>query len=294
MARRLLLLALLAPGLAAPSADAAVVTGSTTDPAGDAPAAGVDMTAAAWRFDDATGFVQIAVTLAAAPDVENWGVINAAVRTACDGSTFATVRGNARTSSVSASVGSAEDGVQPDGSSGPSTASGFNEKSDEGRTTTMGTEHARLVGRSAGCVTITMTHNGTLDAMVVPMTAVTGTPAPPYAVPDRPSAVTANPRDVRLGTGRRLRFRKSRARLALTGLAAGMRTRLRLRLENGTTLATGRYVARASHPALVTLKLTKKGRRWLRTHRRGGRARLTVRTTLAGSSFQRRYAMRVR
>lgn len=293
--RRLLPLLLLA--LPASDAHAAVVTGAVTDPEGDAPAPQVDVVSAGWTFDDAAGKVTLTVTLKGIPDAENWGVINAGVRTACEGGTeFATIRVNSRTTQAGGGgAGSAEDGPQPDGSTGPSYAATTNVKSDEGRTTTAEFTHARLVGRQGGCVRITLSHNGVLDSVTVPAQQATGEPTPPPAPPAGPGtppppppAATAGPQDVRLGSGRRLRFRSHKTGVGLTGVVQGMAIRVSLRAANGTTLAGNKYVAKVTAPPLVPLKLNARGRRF-----RGRKAFLFVRTSYRGELFQRRYSVRL-
>jgi len=302
MNRFLFLLILLFPlALGAADARAAVYTGAATDPEGDAPHAKVDIVSAAWSFDDAAGRAGISVTLKDVPDAENWGVINASFRTACEGgSEFATIRVSALSSSQgAASAGNADDGVQPDGSRGPSATTATNSKSDDGRTTSSEATHDRLVGRRPGCVRISVTRNGVLDSVTIPVKETQGEPTPPPPPsgetgnpggPANPNAPTAKPEDVRLGSGRRLAFRRGKASAGLFGVAKGMKIRLSLRLPDGTTIAGVLFEPRVTQPALVTMRLTAKGKRYLRTHR-SGKARLLVRTTL-GDTFQRRYAVR--
>lgn len=300
--RRLLPLLLVLPLLFAAEARAAVYTGAATDPEGDAPGAGVDIVSASWTFDDAAGKVGIVVTLKAPPDDEHWGVFNASVRTACEGGTeFATIRVNARPSgSGAASAGTYDDGVQPDGSQGPSYTSATNVKSDEGRTTTSEASHARLVGRKPGCVRINISHNGPLDSITIPVDETTGEPTPPPppsgepgTPPANPGAPSVRPEDVRLGSGRRLTFKKERASVGLSGVAAGMTVRLSLRLADGTTIAGVLHRAQQTGAPLLRIKLTAKGRRHLRRHPRG-KARLYVRTAYGRAIFQRQYAVTFR
>ena len=288
----------------AADARAATYAGAAADPEGDAPAPNVDIVSASWSFDDAAGKVGIVVTLKAKPDAENWGVLNASVRTACEGGMeFATIRVNARESAGGvASAGNYDDGVQPDGSQGPSYMQATNVKSDEGRTTTSEATHERLVGRKPGCVRINISHNGPLDSITIPVQETAGEPTPPPPPPPvtgnpggpaNPQPPTVKPEDVRLGSGRRLTFKKDKASVGLSGVSAGMTVRLSLRLANGTTIAGVLYRAQETRPPLLKLKLTARGRRHLKMHPRG-KARLYVRTSYGQAIFQRQYAVSFR
>jgi hypothetical protein len=288
-------LALLLTLLLAAPANAAVTGAAADDPTGDSTAGpGTDAVHGSWSFDDTAGRLTVAVTFAATPAGEDWGVVNATLRPACDADPFATLRGSGLPGDASASVGTAADGQQPDGSTGASVASATNVKSDDGRTTTMEVTHARLVGRAGRCLQVTISHNGVLDAMTLPSTSTVG---PVYVLPGTgpaqsgPPVSAGSPGSVRLATGRKLKFSKNRATVALIGVAKGMTGRLRLALKNGTTLATGKYTAPAAQPITVRLTLTAKGRRYARKHKKF-KATLTVRSTL-GTTVERRYAMRV-
>lgn len=288
----------------ATDAHAAVSTGAATDSEGDAPSPKVDLASASWSFDDAAGRLGVVITLKDTPDAEHWGVHNVSLRTACEGgSEFATIRLNARDSQGgAASAGTSDDGVQPDGSRGPSFMDATNVKSDGGRTTTSETSHERLIGRKPGCMRVTISHNGPLDSITVPVKETVGEPTPPPPPapvtgtpggPTNPNPPTVRPEDVRLGSGRKLAFKKGRTSVGLSGVAAGMTIRLSLRLANGTTIAGVLHRAEQAGAPLLRMKLTAKGRRHLRKQPRG-KARLYVRTAHGQAIFQRQYAVSYR
>jgi hypothetical protein len=278
---------------------AAPVGGALSDPAGDsAGGPGTDIVRAAWTFDPEAGSLSVSVTFTAAPTEADWGIVNASVRdtsrAGCSGAEFGRLRGNGRTTAASASAGTAADGPQPDGSTGPSTAAATNTKSDDGRTTTLQTSHPRLAGRSAGCVAIAISHQGALDELSIPAgsTETGGAPGGTGGGTDDTVGTPTSPRDVRLASSRDLRFSGRTAHVRLAGVAEGMTGRLYLTLPDTRVIATGRYAATSSRTISVRLTATPKGRKWLRTHPHG-RASLGIVSTLR-TTVERRYTMRMR
>lgn len=300
MHRRLVSAAALGLALVPTLAFAASWTGGADDPSGDSTQGpGTDIVKAAWGFDNETGKLTVVVTFAQKPSGEDWGVINAVARDdtaeGCGGAEFARFRGNNNSTSASLGAGTSADGVQPDGSTGPSYVSATNTKSDDGRTTTIEGQHARLVGRNAGCVTLNVSHNGVLDAVSMPATAIVGTPnrnpgttPPAYQVP----GPAGDPRRVRLASSKRIRFSKGRARVVVIGASGGVTGKVRLLVGN-LAVATGSFVSKDPVPVTVRLALTKKGKAWVRRHRKGGKARLTIRTELGTASAARTYRVRI-
>jgi hypothetical protein len=244
----------------------------------------------------------VAVTFAGASAGDDWGAINAVVRGAgaagCTGDPFATLRGSTNSNAATASVGTAADGQQPDGSTGASIAPASSVKSDDRRTTTMELTHARLAGRRAGCLSLTISRKGVKDSASVPAAGVP-TASPGYEIPGGgtpqtgpPPAAPGDPRSVRLATGRKLRFRKGRAIVAIVGVSRGMTGTVRLRLKNGKVLATARYTAKSSDPLTLKLRLSSAARTRLR-RLRTAKATLALHSALGSTTAERRYAMRV-
>jgi hypothetical protein len=300
-ARRLapLLAALLCVALA-PAAHAATAGGTAPDPTGDSTGGpGTDIVGATWDLDPQAGRLSVAITLAAPSTSSDWGEFNATFRDTskpgCGGSGFAVVRGSSKSSSGSAQVGTAADGVQPDGSTGASIVPVASTRSEDGRTTTFVLTHQRLVGRSAGCVTLNISHNGVLDALSVP---ASGAPAPtgPAPAPGSPGPTAGppapgTPAKPTLLSSRTLRFRKGVARVTIGGVPAGQHGRVRLALAGGTTLALGRYQVTVVQ-VTARLTLTARGRAWLRRHR-SGKATLIVAST-QGTPSSARFAVTIR
>ena len=301
--RRLLLFSLLCLTLlAVAAAHAAVVDGSGTDPAGDGTAGpGTDITAVTWSFDDQAGRLTVSVTTVAASAGEDWGAINITARDrsaeGCGGQAFATIRGSTNATTAAGGAGTAADGQQPDGSTGPSYVSATNVKSDEGRTHTLELTHARLVGRAAGCVQANISRNGVKDSLDVPATnpppVATPTPgASPTPVPTAtPQGPGGSPRAVRIASSRKLRFKSGRTTVALTGVADGMTGSLRVHDARARTLATGRFSARSSDPLRVRLTLNAAGRR--RVRRGDLRATLVIDARLGTVRASRAFSVRL-
>lgn len=303
LGRRLFLSTLLSLGLAAP-AHAAVVGGALDDPVGDSAAGpGTDIVRAAWLFDPEAGRWTVSVTFAAKPTDADYGIVNAEIRDAsapdCGGAYFGVFRGSGRSGGATASVGTTADGVQPDGSTGPSGVQGTNVKTDDGRTTTLDASHPRLIGRTAACVVFRISNHGVKDEAVVPAPDVPitpgsgpvvtpGQPGNPYAVPP-PTVPRVN---LRLASSRTLRFAKGATRLTFTRTSAGMSSRLSL-LVGRRRIAQGRFSVTAPVAVRTKLFLTRAGAAYLR-RRRSGRAVLVVRTALAGRTVEQRFRVRVR
>ena len=296
LGRSLIAFLLAFAALTAP-AGASVVGGATDDPLGDSSAGpGTDMIRAAWLFDSEAGRWTVSVTFAARPTDADYGIVNAQILDAtapgCGGAPFGVFRGTARTGSASAGAGSSADGVQPDGTTGPSYAIATNVKSDDGRTTTLDVSHPRLVGRTAACVTFTISNHGVKDSAAVPAPGVPVTPAQP-AAPGTPYAIPPTTRvDLRLTSSRTLRFRKGAARLTFANAAAGMTSRLSLWVGK-RRIAQGRFTAGAPVAVRTRLFLTRAGAAYLRRHR-AGKAKLVVRTTLDGRTLEQHFRVRVK
>lgn len=295
--------------LAAP-APAAVVGGSVDDPVGDSTAgSGADVTKASWAFDPDAGRWMVSVTFASAPAGDDYGVINASLRDAsvadCGGAVFATFRASNKSGGAAAGAGSAADGTQPDGSTGPTYVSGSNVKSDEGRTTTLEVAHPRLVGRTAACVTIAISNHGVKDSVAVPAPGVPVTPANPTN-PDKPGAGPTNPNqpyvvpparpNLKLTSSRTLRFKKGSARITLAGARYALTGKLSL-VAGKRKVAQGSF--KVSRPVAVRARLflTRAGASYLRrlSGRRAARVVLVVRSVEAsGRTTQQSFRVRLR
>lgn len=299
MRARLTALVFLAFLVAAVAAVAAVVGGELTDPTGDSTAGpGTDMVRGAWSFDPDAGHLEVSVTFVAKPTDADYGIVNATVRDAsaagCGGPSFAILRGSGRTGSASASVGTAADGEQPDGSTGASVAPATNIKSDDGRTTTMEVTHQRLVGRSAACVVFTISNHGVKDSGSVPALGApvtpgaTPTPQPGggYNLPPGGNPGPATPIKVRLAS-RKLKFSKGAARLTIIPSTGGLTGKLSL-LVGKKQIAQGRYSARTPIAIRTKLFLTRAGAAYFRKHR-AGRATLVVKSNSGARTVTERF-----
>jgi hypothetical protein len=203
-------------------------------------------------------------------------MINAVIDRDCsDGSSyFGSLRASTKPSAGDASglVGATSDGPQPDGSVGQSFyASTSRTVSDDQREITLQGTSPRLVGRTPGCVTLTMSHNTVIDRLDSPAQFPASAPSTPTPPPPPSGGTTAPPPaapvTIALAPGTRtLSLRTLKVTLqpfdvALTGSA-------RLTGTYAHVLGNAEWKAAAGQPVTLRLKLTTVGKRWVRRHPR--------------------------
>ena len=236
-------------------------------------------------FDPGAGRWTLTVRLWEAASEAQWGMVNAHLRAAgpggACGSGVGYLRGSTHpgSSGVSGTAGSADDGVQPDGSRGPSIATATRTLSADGRELTFVLDHPRLAGRTAACVFLTISYqNETLDSAGArfPVPAGYEPPPPPGAGPAGDAVA------IRIASSRTLRVsRRNRVNVWLRAFDGPLTGNARVRRGgSGPDLARAEWRASAGKAVAVRLRLTRAGRRYVRRHRRStGRLIVSARPT---------------
>lgn len=247
-------------------------------------------------FDADAGSWTVTVRLHAPAAEAAWGMVNLSLTApgadgTC-GAAFATMRGSTRPASggVSATAGNRDDGQQPDGSTGPSFASGTRTVSEDGRELTFAVAHPRLTGRVPACLGLTVTYeNETLDAAGARFAVPAGYEPPP------PAGGPGQAVRIRIASTRTLRLdRRGRATVFLRAFDMPLTGNARLRRgSRGPDLARAEWRASAGRVVRVRLRLTRAGRRYVR-RRHDSVLRLTVGARPpAAAAVSARFAVRL-
>jgi hypothetical protein len=297
--------------LAAPaSAHAAVLTAAAGDPVGDsAGGAPVDIQHVSTSYDSDAGTWTLTLRLAGPASDTEWAMISTALSDApCGvaGTGSAAIRASTKPSGT-AVVGSVSSGQTTVGYE-----SAERHVSADGREITLKVAAGALRGRSAGCLSLTLSHNRVLDVLQPTLTLAAGNsgaqqqPAqPPAGATTHPSGDPAQPGGgaaqpggadqvqppvIAFGASSKTLHarRDGTIRLYLFPFAQGVRGIARVR-AGGVTIATARWSAPAHRRVALRLRISAAGRRFLRRHRRST-ASLTVTAIDAG----RRQAARSR
>jgi hypothetical protein len=274
---RFLVLSLTSLALLAPSAGATVFSGSGTDPTGDGPSAGQDVTGVSASYDGAAGTVTASLTTAAGPDPLFFYIQVGTLSGSTCGAPFTALGGYTDGSS----------GVWGIDTDAQSDLSADAQVTRSGSTVTITAAGARLAGRSPNCVTGHLTPksaSNTLDAVDAPAAlAAQADPAPPPAPAPGPAPVTQTTPAPAPKPAPAPAPAKKAARLAvaISGVPTTIRRNrtmsLKVKVSNtGTAAATGVKLKVGTARGLTATPRT-----------------ITVKTLKAGTSTTRRVKVRL-